>query len=98
MRLKIKIGKEHREKGGIRRFGLILPNSMLKSRLIVKIIQSGLKSQADQGKAPLISPDYVTRERLKIFYKCLKDVIKYCGHFDLVNVSSPDGTKVIIRI
>ena len=88
MRLKIRIGKEHREKGGIRRFGLILPNSLIKSRLFA----------IEEGKTTVISPDYLTRERLKVFYKCLKTVIKKHGHFNLVEVSSPDGTKVIIRI
>ena len=98
MRLKIRIGKEHREKGGIRRFGLILPNSLIKSRLFAKIIGKGLESRIEEGKTTVISPDYLTRERLKVFYKCLKTVIKKHGHFNLVEVSSPDGTKVIIRI
>lgn len=102
MKIKVKIGKErekkHGLKHGIRRIYLALPNYMIKTRLAVKIIRDGLKSKSDNGKPPIISPDYVTRERLAIFYKCLKHVIKQHGHFDLINVSASDGTKVVIRI
>lgn len=98
MRLKIRLGKDHREKGGIRRLGLILPNSMIKSRFVVKIIRKGLQSDVDKGKKPVISPDYFTRERLKMFYKCLSTVIRKHGHFNLVEVHSSDGTKVVIRL
>lgn len=103
MKIKVKIGKEREEKHGlkhgIRRINLALPNSILKSRLAVKIIRSGLENKTEEtGKPPIISPDYITRERLKTFYKCLKGVIKQNGHFNLVEVDSSDGTKVIIRI
>ena len=98
MRLKIRLGKDHREKGGIRRLGLILPNSLVKSRLLVKIIRRGLQSEVDKGKTPVISSDYFTRERLTLFYNCLKQVIKQHGHFNLVEIHSADGTKVIIRL
>lgn len=102
MKIKVKIGKKREEKHGlkhgIRRINLALPNSMLKSRLAVKIIRNGLQSDIDKGKKPVISPDYFTRERLKVFYNCLKQVIKRHGHFNLVEVRSADGTTVIIRI
>lgn len=102
MRIKVKIGKQrekkHGLKHGIRRINLAFPNSLIKTRLAVKVIRSGMESKAEEGKTPVISPDYVTRERLKIFYKCLKTVIKKHGHFNLVEVDASDGTKVIIRI
>lgn len=102
MKIKVKVGKEREEKHGlkhgIRRIYLALPNALLKSRLAVKIIRSGLESNTEDGKPPVISPDYITRERLKMFYKCIKGVIKQNGHFNLVEVDSSDGTKVIIRI
>lgn len=102
MKIKVNIGKDrekkHGLKHGIRHINLAFPNAMLKSRLAVKIIRSGLESKSDEGKPPVIPPDYVTRDRLKVFYKCLKSVIKRQGHFNLVEVHSSDGTKVIIRI
>lgn len=98
MRLKIRLGKNHRKKGGLRRFGLALPNSLIKTRLAVKIIRDGLKSKYDDGKSPIISPEYITRERLKIFYDCLKSVIKRHGHFNLVEMHSLDGTEILIRV
>lgn len=103
MKIKVKIGKEredkHGLKRGIRRIYLALPNSFIKSRLAVKIIRNGLESKAEEnGNPPVISPDFITRDRLKTFYKCLKGVIKQNGHFNLVEVHSSDGTKVIIRI
>ena len=102
MKINVKIGKKREEKHGlkhgIRRINLAFPNSMLKSRLAVKIIRGNMNRQADNGKPPVISPDYFTRERLKVFYNCLKQVIKQHGHFNLVEVRSADGTTVIIRI
>lgn len=98
MRLKIRLGKDHREKGGIRRFGLILPNSLLKSRLMVNIIRRGIQSDIDKGKTPVIFPEFITREHLTVLYNCLKTVIKRHGHFNLVEIRSDDGTKVIIRL
>lgn len=98
MRIKVKIGKNCREKHGIRRISLAFPNSLIKTRLAVKIIRSGMEREAEKGKKSVISPDYITRERLKVFYRCLKTVIKRHGHFNLVEVDASDGTKVVIRI
>lgn len=97
MKIKVKIG-EREGKRGIKHIYLALPNSLIKSRLAVKIIRSGLKSKSDEGKPPIISPDFITRDLLKTVYKCLKTVIKRHGHFNLVDVNSSDGTKVIIRV
>lgn len=98
MRIKVKVGKTREKKRGIRRINLAFPNALIKTRLAVKIIRSGLESRQEEGKPPIISPDYITRERLKAFYDCLKNVIKQRGHFNLVEVDAADGTKVIIRL
>lgn len=102
MKIKVKIGKKREEKHGlkhgIRRINLVFPNSLIKTRLAVKIIRSGIESKAEEGKTPIISSDYITRDLLKTFYMCLKRVVKQRGHFNLVEVDSSDGTKVIIRI
>ena len=98
MRIRVKTGKNGKQKRGIRRINLVVPNSLVKSRLAVKIIRKGLECNQEEDKTPIISPDYITRDLMKTFYKCLKDVIKLHGHFNLVEVSASDGTKVIIRI
>ena len=99
MRVKVDIGKNGKGKRGlIRHIRLAFPNSFLKSRLAVKIIRSGIESNAQKGKTPIISSEYVTRDLLKTFYKCLKQIIEQHGHFNLVEVDASDGTKVIIRI
>ena len=98
MKIKVKVGKNRREKHGFKRISLALPNSLLKSRLMLKIIRKGIESNAKDGKTPVISADFVNRDLLNTLYKCLKTVIKRNGHFNLVEVDSSDGTKVIIRI
>lgn len=102
MKIKVRIGRKREEKHGlkhgIRRINLAFPNALIKSRLAVKIIRNGMQSNTQENKPPLISPDYITRELLKMFYKCLKSVIQQHGHFNLVEVHSSDGTTVIIRL
>ena len=98
MKIKVKIGKRREKKHVIRRINLVFPNALLKSRLAVKIIRSGIESENAKGKSVAIAPDFITHDLLKTCYKCLKQVIKEQGHFNLVEVSSCDGTEVIIRI
>lgn len=98
MKIKVKVGKNRREKHGLKHISLALPNSMLKSRLMVKIIRKGIESKAEEGKTPVVSADFVNHALLKTLYQCLKTVIKQNGHFNLVEVDASDGTKVIIRI
>ncbi|MCX4286211.1 MAG: hypothetical protein OSJ68_02795 [Clostridia bacterium] len=98
MKIKVKIGKDRREKRGLKRINLAVPNSLLKSRLAVKIIRKGIESKAEEGKTPVISPDYVNHKLLKQLYGCLKTVIKNNGHFNLVEVNASDGTSIVIRI
>ncbi len=98
MKIKVKIGKDRREKRGLKRINLAVPNSLLKSRLAVKIIRKGIESKAEEGKTPVISPDYVNHKLLKKLYGCLKTIIKNNGHFNLVEVNASDGTSIVIRI
>lgn len=97
MRIKVKLGEKEKQKHRIKRLNLIFPNSLLKSRLAVKVIRDNL-SRNEDGKTPIISPDYITHDLVKSLYKCLKTTIKQQGHFNLVEVDSSDGTKVLIRI
>ena len=98
MTIRVKVGKDRREKHKLKHINLVLPNALLKSRLTAKIIRKGIESQAEEGKIPVISPDYVNCKLLKTFYGCLKTVIKRNGHFNLVEVDAADGTKVLIRL
>ncbi len=98
MKIKVKIGKKREAKHGIRHINLAFPNSLLKSRLTVKIIRQGLKKEIEKGKKLAISPDYIDYKFVKTLYVCLKSVIKRYGHFNLVEVDAADGTKVIIGI
>lgn len=98
MKIKVKTGRNGEEKKRVRRIYLVLPNSMLKSRLAAKIIREGAKRREEDGKPAVVSFDCVTRELLKTLYKSLKTVIKQNGHFNLVEVEAADGTKVLIRI
>lgn len=101
MKIKVKIGKKREEKHGLKRgirhISIVLPNCLLKSRLAFRIIRSGIERNEKQEKSPVISADFVTRDFLKKIYGCLKTVIRQQGHFNLVDVESADGTKVIIR-
>lgn len=98
MKIKVKLGKDRREKHTLKRITLAFPNAMLKSRLMVKIIRKGIESKTEEGKTPVVSADFVNHALLKTLYKCLKAVIKQNGHFNLVEVDAADGTKVIITI
>ena len=100
MRINVKLGEERKKQGKlkIRRINLVFPNAVLKSRLALKVIRKGIENKREKGKSPVISSDYITYDLAKKLYKCLKTVIKANGHFNLVEVDSADGTKVIIRI
>lgn len=98
MRIKVKLGKQRKEKHSIRRINLIFPNSFFKSRLAVKIIRQGIENNEKQGSAVVIPPEYINRQLLKTLYAALKGVIKSYGHFNIVEVDAADGTKVIIRV
>lgn len=80
--MKIKIKSDEGDK-----FNFWLPNSLLKSKFILKcMIKYGGKDLE-----PLLNS-------LPIMYKALKEYIKKHGHFVLVDVESSDGNKVFITV
>lgn len=78
---------------------LWLPNSLLKSRLAYGFIERsatrGLQKEDTQSSNSDLP---ITRKQLVALYKVLKQCIKANGHFNLVEVESHDGEKVLIRI
>lgn len=74
---------------------LWLPNSLLKSRFVYGIIKSSVKRNAkneEDNQIPL------THKQLVEMYNVIKQCVKVNGHFNLVDVESHDGEKVLIRI
>ena len=69
---------------------LLFPTSFLKSRLMWKLIANKTKDLSiDYKQARLIS---------QLVYRDLRKYIRRNGHFDVVNITSTSGEKVIIRV
>lgn len=66
---------------------LWLPTSLLRSKILIKII----KKKGGIDINPLM-------DMLPIIYKTLKKYIKKYGHFVLVDIESNDGNKVFIKV
>lgn len=77
MRIKV-INKEEKVK-----INLVLPNSVIKSKIIGSSIQKYVG-------------DNITKDIMKKIYQVIKEYIKENGHFNLVEVDSKDGTFVKI--
>ena len=77
MKIKV-INKEEKVK-----INLVLPNSVIKSKIIGSSIQKYVG-------------DNLTKDIMKKIYPVIKEYIKYNGHFNLVEVDSKDGTYVKI--
>ena len=77
MRIKV-INKEHKVK-----INLVLPNSVIKSKIIGSSIQKYVG-------------DNVPKDIMKKIYHVVKEYVKENGHFNLVEVDSKDGTYVKI--
>ena len=79
MRIKV-ISKEDKVK-----INLVLPNSLIKSKMIINSIEKygNVNLDKDIGKK---------------MYLIIKEYIKENGHFNLVEVESKDGTYVKIRL
>ena len=70
---------------------LFFPTSLIKSRLIWKMIEKNSGwDEADKIREyqPLIIS----------CYDALSEYVRVNGHFNLVEVSQPDGTRVVIRL
>lgn len=69
---------------------LLFPTSFLKSSLMWKLIANKTKdSSIDYKQARFIS---------QLVYRDLRKYIRRNGHFDVVNITSTSGEKVIIRV
>lgn len=77
MRIKV-INKEEKVK-----INLVLPNSVIKSKIIGSSIQKYVG-------------DNIPKDIMKKIYQVIKEYIKENGHFNLVEVDSKDGTYVKI--
>ena len=77
MKIKV-INKEEKVK-----INLVLPNSVIKSKIIGSSIQKYVG-------------DNITKDIMKKIYQVIKEYIKENGHFNLVEVDSKDGTFVKI--
>lgn len=77
MRIKV-INKEEKVK-----INLVLPNSVIKSKIIGSSIQKYVG-------------DNISKDVMKKIYQVIKEYIKENGHFNLVEVDSKDGTFVKI--
>ena len=77
MRIKV-INKEDKVK-----INLVLPNSVIKSKIISSSIQKYVG-------------DNIPKDVMKKIYQVIKEYIKENGHFNLVEVDSKDGTFVKI--
>ena len=62
---------------------LVLPNSVIKTKIIGSSIQKYVG-------------DNITKDIMKKIYQVIKEYIKENGHFNLVEVDSKDGTFVKI--
>ena len=90
-------------------FSLWLPNSILKSRIGYSIVKQALKNnyKKDDTKSqelPAVEVERsdfempISRAQVKEWYATLRRIIKENGHFNLVEVESVKGEKVIIRV
>ena len=77
MRIKV-INKEENVK-----INLVLPNSVIKSKIISSSIQKYVG-------------DNISKDVMKKIYQVIKEYIKENGHFNIVEVDSKDGTFVKI--
>ena len=77
MKIKV-INKEEKVK-----INLVLPNSVIKSKIISSSIQKYVG-------------DNIPKDVMKKIYQVIKEYIKENGHFNLVEVDSKDGTSVKI--
>ena len=70
-------------KGEKVKINLVLPNSVIKSKIISSSIQKYVG-------------DNIPKDVMKKIYQVIKEYIKENGHFNLVEVDSKDGTFVKI--
>ena len=91
---------------------LWLPTSMLKARVFYRILRHGAgKNAKNAEKAIKKQPSEslpepatqeqntaLTRKQQLELYRTLRAAIKANGHFNIVEIESADGDKVLIRV
>ena len=87
---------------------LWLPTSILKSKFGYSIVKQALKNHYERNakkEEPLDTVEErkdfempLSREQVVEMYKTLKRIINEKGHFNLVEVESAKGEKVLIRV
>lgn len=71
---------------------LWLPTSLLKSRIGYNVVKNMLRHNQTESAMP------ISREQVVEMHTVIKRAIKEHGHFNLVEVESADGQKVLIRV
>lgn len=72
---------------------LWFPLSVLKSKLGYGIVNNMIE------KDEIVkSENTLTREQIIEMYKALKQYVKANGHFNLVEIDTHDGEKILIRV
>ena len=77
---------------------LLLPTSILKSRLAYSLLQRAVTREVDERAGTQSNSVPITRKQYLELYKAIKQCIKENGHFNLIEVESKEGEKVLIRV
>ena len=79
---------------------LWFPLSILKGSIAFSVAKSSLEkhTQKQQVKQQLSKEISLNREQMAQAYNILKQFVKTHGHFNLVEVDSRNGDKVLIRV
>ena len=86
------------------RLRLHVPLSFVKSRIGYNAMKNALEGryrkdeQLEQIKQELDNERQLNREQMIEVYNILKRYVKANGHFNLIEVISHDGDKVLIRV
>ena len=93
-----------------RRIAMWFPLSMLKTRIGYNVAKRALEGNSrrdtdEQHVSPEVqihstkaTEPSLTRQQVVQMYKLLRQFIKQHGHFNLIEVDSHDGEKVLIRV
>ena len=81
---------------------LWFPLSIVKSRIGYNVAKNALernaKKQIEQVEQEKNTETSLTREQMVEMYNILKRCVKENGHFNIIEVNSHDGEKVLIRV
>ncbi|MCH5153153.1 MAG: hypothetical protein J1F68_04270 [Clostridiales bacterium] len=78
---------------------LWFPTSLLKSRIAYSIVKHAVSKEVEKrANTDEKQPIHITRLQHLKLYRALKQCIKDNGHFNIIEVKTHDGEKVIIRV